>query len=127
MPGDVALVVGAYRDGELAGLVVVSARWPGFDEVPARALDRFGEGLVVPPTPIAADGDVDREVLELLQATSATLTAWSWRSGSSWRRPPGRRASSTLRSSTRRWLEVSASCARPCARSMAAGWTAISR
>jgi N-methylhydantoinase B len=68
VPGDVALVLGAYRDGNLAGLVVVSARWPGFDEVPARALDRFGEGLVVPPTPIAADGDVDREVLELLRA-----------------------------------------------------------
>jgi N-methylhydantoinase B len=68
VPGDVALVVGAYRDGKLAGLVAVSAGWPGFDEAPARALDRFGEGLVVPPTPIGADGDVDAEVLELLRA-----------------------------------------------------------
>jgi N-methylhydantoinase B/oxoprolinase/acetone carboxylase alpha subunit len=62
-PGDVALVLGAG-----SGLVAVSARWPGFDQVPARALDRFGEGLVVPPTPIAADGEVDTEVLDLLRA-----------------------------------------------------------
>jgi N-methylhydantoinase B len=68
VPGDVVLVMAAYREGKLAGLVVVSARWPGFDEVPTRALDRFGEGLVVPPTPIAADGDVEGEVLELLRA-----------------------------------------------------------
>jgi N-methylhydantoinase B len=67
-PGDVALVAGVHRDGVLAGLVAVSARWPGFDDVPARAVDRFGEGLVVPPTSIADHREIDAEMLELLRA-----------------------------------------------------------
>jgi N-methylhydantoinase B/oxoprolinase/acetone carboxylase alpha subunit len=63
VPGDVALVLATP-----VALVVASARWPGFDDVPARALDRFGEGLVVPPTPAAADGGLDPDVLLLVRA-----------------------------------------------------------